>query len=164
MCVCVSFLERRASVCVSFLERRASVCVLLLERRAETVCVCVSFLERRASVCVLFLERRAENVCVCVSFLERRAAAERVSLWTGFPGQTAACRLGKRQSKWLCGALGSPATAGPLPDRLPVQPQSQCMWTLKMGAPRVRLQERRRTCADNTTELLRYSAHFSGLC
>ena len=113
----------------------------------ECVCVCV-----RARPCVLVL------------LLRRRAAAERVSLWAGFPGQTAACRLGKRQSKWLCGTVASPATAGPLPDRLPAHPQSQCVWPLKMGAPRVRLQERRRTCAANTTELLRYSAHFSGPC
>ena len=159
MCVCVAFLERRAE--------KVCVCVAFLERRAGNVCVCVAFLERRVEnlcVCVAFLERRTDNVCVCVSFLERRAAAERVSLWAGFPGQTAACRLGKRKKKWLCGAVASPATAGPLPDSLPVHPQSQCVWPLKMGAPRVRLQERRRTCAANTTELLHYSAHFSGPC
>ena len=59
-------------------------------------------------------------VCVCASvlLLKRRAAAERVSLFTVFLHQTAACRLGKHQSKWLCSAVGSPATAGPLQDRL----------------------------------------------
>ena len=36
---------------------------------------------------------------------KRRAAAERVSLSAGFPGQKAACRLGKQQSKLLCSAL-----------------------------------------------------------
>jgi hypothetical protein len=45
---------------------------------------------------------------------KRRAAAERVSLSAGFSGQKGACRLGKQQSKWLCSALGSPATARPL--------------------------------------------------
>jgi hypothetical protein len=44
----------------------------------------------------------------------------RVSLSAGLPGQKAACRLTKQQSKWLCSALGSPATATPLKGRVMV--------------------------------------------
>jgi hypothetical protein len=55
-----------------------------------------------------------ECVCVCVLLLKRRAAGEHVHLWVGFLGQTAACRLGKHQSKWLCSDVDSPATAGRL--------------------------------------------------
>ncbi len=47
---------------------------------------------------------------------------ERVSLSAGFPGQKAACRLGKQQSMWLCSALGSPATARPLQGRVHQSP------------------------------------------
>jgi len=48
-------------------------------------------------------------VCWCVL---RRAAGEHVNLWAGFLGQTAACRLGKHQNKWLCSDVDSSATAG----------------------------------------------------
>jgi hypothetical protein len=44
----------------------------------------------------------------------RRAAAERVRLSVGFPGQKAACRLGKQPSKCMCSALGSQPTTRPL--------------------------------------------------
>jgi hypothetical protein len=37
----------------------------------------------------------SECVCVCVRLLKKRAAAERVSLWAGLMGQTAACIFGK---------------------------------------------------------------------
>ena len=87
-------------------------------------------------------------VCVCECVLKRRAAAERVSLWSGFLGQTAACRLGKHKKQEVvqrCG-LTSDRKAAPRPPA-PAHPrQSQYLWTLKMGAPRIRLQERRRTC------------------
>jgi hypothetical protein len=87
-------------------------------------------------------------VCVCEFVLKRRAAAERVSLWSGFLGQTAACRLGKHKKQEVvqrCG-LTSDRKAAPRPPA-PAHPrQSQYLWTLKMGAPRIRLQERRRTC------------------
>ena len=56
--------------------------------------------------------------CVLVLWLKRRSAAERVRLWAGYLGQTSARRLGKHQSEWLCSAVGSPATARPLQDRL----------------------------------------------
>ena len=45
---------------------------------------------------------------------QRRAAAERVRLSVGFPGQKAACRLGKQRSKCMCSALGSQPTTRPL--------------------------------------------------
>jgi len=45
---------------------------------------------------------------------QRRAAAERVRLSVGFPGQKAACRLGKQPSKCMCSALGSQPTTRPL--------------------------------------------------
>ena len=59
--------------------------------------------------------KHKENVCVfaravcALLLLKGRAAAERVSLWAGYLGQTSACRFGKHQSKWLCSAVGSPA-------------------------------------------------------
>ena len=84
-------------------------------------------------------------MCECV--LKRRAAAERVSLWSGFLGQTSACRLDKHQSKWLCNeGLASDRKAAQRPSA-PAHPrQSQYLWTLKMGAPRIHLQEISRKC------------------
>ena len=75
-------------------------------------CCCVG--EKNACtnfVCVL-------SVCVSVFLPKKQAASERVSLWAGFLGETAACSLGKHQSEWLCSSVSSPATASPLQDRL----------------------------------------------
>jgi hypothetical protein len=95
----------------------------------ECVCVCV-----RARPCVLVLLRR------------KRAAAERVNLWAGYLDQTSARRFGKHQSKWLCSAVGSPATASRSKSGLTSPPrQSQYLW-IKHDASRMRLQERSRTC------------------
>ena len=89
------------------------------------------------------------RVNVRLLLLKRQADAERVSLWAGYLGQTSARRLGKRQSKCLCSAVGGLASdrkAAPRPPA-PAHPrQSQYLWTLKMNAPRIRLQEHSRRC------------------
>jgi hypothetical protein len=44
-----------------------------------------------------------QEVCVCArDCFKRRAAAERVGLWAGLIGKTAACIFDKHQSKRLC--------------------------------------------------------------
>ena len=59
--------------------------------------------------------KHKQNVCVfaravcALLLIKGRAAAERVSLWAGYLGQTSAFRFVKNQSKWLCSAVGSPA-------------------------------------------------------
>ena len=69
------------------------------------------------------------RVCVRALLLTRRAAAERVSLWAGFLGQTSACGLDKHQSKWLCSeGLASDRKTAPRPPA-PAHPrQSQYFW------------------------------------
>ena len=69
------------------------------------------------------------RVCVRALLLTRRAAAERVSLWAGFLGQTSACGLDKHQSKWLCSeGLASDRKTAPRP-RAPAHPRrSQYFW------------------------------------
>ncbi len=100
-----------------------------------------------------FTNTQGECVSVRVNvrllLLKRQADTERVSLWSGYLGQTSALRLGKRQIKYLCRAVGGLASdrkAAPRP-ATPAHPrQSQYLWTLKMNAPRIHLQEHSRRC------------------
>ena len=101
---------------------------------------------------------------VCVLLLMRQAAADRVSSWAGFPGQTTARRLDKHQCKWLCSAVGSPATARPL------QPPAQAH-PAKVSKCGLTCMRRGSVCKivaihvkQKTTEPLRYRAQISGLC
>ena len=57
-----------------------------------------------------------QRPCVCVRVIPGKASSRRARQ----------CTLGKLQSKLLCGVVGSPATARPLPDRLhqPTPPKS----------------------------------------
>jgi hypothetical protein len=112
---------------------------------------------RRMCVCVCVRARP----CVLVLLLRKRAAAERVSLWAGYLDQTSARRFGKHQSKWLCSALGSPATASRSKSGLTSPPrQSQYLW-IKHHASRMRLQERSRTCeAEDDRALAVHRANF----
>jgi hypothetical protein len=65
----------------------------------------------------------------------------------------------------LCSeVLSSDLKAAPRPPA-PAHPrQSQYLWTLKMLAPRILLEQHSITCAAQAPDFLRYSAHFSGLC
>ena len=67
-------------------------------------------------------------------------------------------------SNRLCSAVGSPATGSPLQPPAPVNPsKSQYMWTLKWMSPESACKSAAELVTNQTLELLRYSAHFSGL-
>ena len=74
---------------------------------------------RRMCACLCARAR----VCLCY-FLKGEQPPSASVYW--YLDQTSACRLGKHQSKWLCSAVSSPATARPLQDRLhePTRPKS----------------------------------------
>jgi hypothetical protein len=54
---------------------------------------------------------------VCLSYFLKGEQPPSASVYW-YLDQTSACRLAKHQSKWLCSAVSSPATARPLQDRL----------------------------------------------
>ena len=80
---------------------------------------------------------------------------------------TAASELGKHEKRvvvqhcWLtCDRKAAPRPPAPGHPR-----RSQYWWTLKMGASRIRLEERRRTCdAEHDGTLCTTSRIFGGLC
>ncbi len=61
-------------------------------------------------------------VCVCVCNCPKGEPPPSASVYRRVFLQKPACRLGKQQSKRLCSALGSPATARPLKGHLHQSP------------------------------------------
>ena len=83
-----------------------------------------------------------------VLLLKSRAVTESASIRVGLLVQTAARRLGKRTKQVVvqrCGLTSDRQTA-PTPPALDHPRPSQDLWTLKMHAKRIRLEERRRRC------------------
>ena len=105
-------------------------------------------------------------VCVCVCVIAYKASSRRARQFMGgvpWPDSHVQTRQTSKQVVVQCCGLTSDRKAAPRPPA-PAHGQSQYLWTLKMLAPRLLLEQHSITCAAQAPDFLRYSAHFSGLC